>query len=202
MRQRGFEDFPAPGYLGLREVMENARARQEQRLSLPLAFHLFLGGLRLGGEASFGFKGFDLAFDRLALPSSRHTVIVVTDRRGPLGGAWLGKSRAGTGEPGRAERRPRLSRLLDYGDFFGLQALGTLRHQEFDVRAFIEAAIAARLDRRVMHKDILAALALDEAKTFGRIEPLHYTFFFFSHIQMYLFCFELFELLDFDRRLS
>jgi hypothetical protein len=71
--------------------------------------------------------------------------------------------------------------------FFGLQTLGSLFHNKLNLSAFIERSIARRLDRGEMNEDVLSRLSLDEAKSFGRIEPLHYTFFFHRNFLVKLF---------------
>jgi len=58
-----------------------------------------------------------------------------------------------------------------------LQALGSLLHLELDLRAFIQAAVAARLDGRKVNEHIIAARSLDESIAFGGIKPLHSAFF-------------------------
>src|ERR1044071_1385875 len=53
-----------------------------------------------------------------------------------------------------------------------LQALGALHDVEFNGRAFRKRAEAAALDRRKMNKQIVAALAGDEAEALRVVEPL------------------------------
>jgi hypothetical protein len=61
---------------------------------------------------------------------------------------------------------------------FRLQALWALADLKLHSLAFVEAAVTLRLNGCVMHKNILTGLALDEAKTLTRIEPLHNSLFF------------------------
>ena len=65
-------------------------------------------------------------------------------------------------------------------DFFRLQTLRSFLHHELYLCAFIKRPITSGLDRGKMNEDVLSRLSLDEAKTFGRIKPLHNTFFFHS----------------------
>ena len=68
--------------------------------------------------------------------------------------------------------------LLQRGDVRGLQALGPLGHFELDGLAFIQRLIPVRHDRREMHENVFAGLALDESKTLACIEPLNGSLFF------------------------
>jgi hypothetical protein len=68
-----------------------------------------------------------------------------------------------------------------------LEAFGSFADLKFHGLAFVQAAIAFRLNRGVMHENILTALALNEAEAFAGVEPLHCSLFF-----------HLFPLLDFE----
>src|SRR5262249_48201855 len=61
---------------------------------------------------------------------------------------------------------------LDFGDVAGLRAFGTVYDLEFDRLAFFERAEAVALNRRVVHEDVTASVALDEPITLGVVEPL------------------------------
>jgi len=63
------------------------------------------------------------------------------------------------------------------GHIGGLQALRSLRDFELNASSFIERPIPVALDGAEMDEHVFAALALDEAKTFGCIKPLHCAFF-------------------------
>jgi len=67
---------------------------------------------------------------------------------------------------------------LEADDVLCLQALGTLFDLEFHSLALIQAPVSFRLNGRVMHENILAALALNETETLAGIEPLHNSLFF------------------------
>jgi len=54
-----------------------------------------------------------------------------------------------------------------------LKALWAFRDIELYLLALLQAAEAARLNRRKMHEDVFAILATDEAKTFRVVKPLH-----------------------------
>src|SRR5436305_14148244 len=56
---------------------------------------------------------------------------------------------------------------------FGLPTLGAPFYFKADPLTFLQRAKAIGSDRREMHKDILAILARNEAKTFGIVKPLH-----------------------------
>jgi len=62
---------------------------------------------------------------------------------------------------------------LDRSYVFRLEALRALRDVELYSLAFLQAAEAARLNRREMYEDIFATLTADEAKTFRVVKPLH-----------------------------
>src|SRR5580692_7747969 len=59
----------------------------------------------------------------------------------------------------------------------GLQTLGAAGHFELYAGAFIQRFVPAGLNSRKMHENILAGFALDESEAFGRVKPLHCTFF-------------------------
>src|ERR1700677_3719581 len=61
------------------------------------------------------------------------------------------------------------------------QSLGTLLANKLHCFAFIQRLVTALRDGGEMHKYILSAGALNEAESFGAIEPLHYTLFFDVH---------------------
>src|SRR5271156_1930312 len=86
-------------------------------------------------------------------------------------GAWVGA--APSGEIQFYELK--FGRGLKADDVLGLKALGALLNFEFHRLAFVERLVALGLDRREMHEDVFAGLALDETKTLGRVEPLDCT---------------------------
>jgi hypothetical protein len=58
-----------------------------------------------------------------------------------------------------------------------LQALGAANNLEFNSLPLVEGAIAIRLNSGEMDENVLASLALDEAKAFAGVKPLHCTLF-------------------------
>lgn len=60
---------------------------------------------------------------------------------------------------------------------FSLPALGALRNVELDCLTLLQTLEAARLDRREVHKNILAALTANETIAFGVVEPLYCSLF-------------------------
>jgi hypothetical protein len=62
---------------------------------------------------------------------------------------------------------------LDRFYVFCLKAFRALRDIELYSLAFLQAAEAARLNRREMDENIFAILAADEAKAFGVVKPLY-----------------------------
>jgi hypothetical protein len=59
-------------------------------------------------------------------------------------------------------------------DVLRLGALGTLGDVELDLLVLVEGLVALRLDRRVVHEDVVAAVLLrNEAETLLGVEPLH-----------------------------
>ena len=69
-----------------------------------------------------------------------------------------------------------------------LPALGSLNYVELNGLTFLQALKAIRVDRGVMHEDILTVLTRDEAETLRVIKPLHSTLF---HFESYFLNFEL-----------
>jgi hypothetical protein len=60
----------------------------------------------------------------------------------------------------------------------GLQALRAADNLKFDRLAVVQAAVPIRLNRGEMDENVLSGLALDKAKAFAGIEPLHCSLFF------------------------
>ena len=58
-----------------------------------------------------------------------------------------------------------------------LPPLGSFDNVELDSLAFLQAAEAVRLDRRIVNKNILAILPADEAVALRVIEPLNCSLF-------------------------
>ncbi len=58
----------------LLDIAQNARAREQQAVALPAALDLFGGHLLALRGAAAGSVCFDLAFDRLAFPTSCHVL--------------------------------------------------------------------------------------------------------------------------------
>src|SRR3546814_16918500 len=58
-------------------------------------------------------------------------------------------------------------------DVFSLQAFLSLRDFKFYFLSFGQRLVAVALDLAEMHEDVFLALALDEAKALGAVEPLH-----------------------------
>jgi hypothetical protein len=63
----------------------------------------------------------------------------------------------------------------------GLQTLGALFDSELDLLAFLQVLEAFALDRREVDKDIIAAVASEEAVALRPIEPLDCTVDTFRH---------------------
>ncbi len=63
-------------------------------------------------------------------------------------------------------------------DVLRLKAFGTLLDFELDLLSLIQRLITIALNGGKMDEHILARLALNEAKTFRSVEPLHDTLFF------------------------
>ena len=73
---------------------------------------------------------------------------------------------------------------LDSLNVLGLPALGAFGDVELHGLAFLQAAKAASLNSREMHKNVLAILTADEAVAFGIVEPLDGSLF---HIDVPVF---------------
>src|SRR5215470_8773096 len=67
------------------DQINNARARQEQALFALLMFAFLHRTRRCLGPVLFLLGGADLIFDRLALPSPRHTAAPIYFNRAPFG---------------------------------------------------------------------------------------------------------------------
>jgi len=65
--------------------------------------------------------------------------------------------------------------LANHGDVVSPRALGVLDDLKLDLGALCQRPVTFTGDRREMHKDVLAAFGLDEAKAFVVVEPLHCT---------------------------
>ena len=61
---------------------------------------------------------------------------------------------------------------LDLGNVAGLRALGSVNDLELHCLAFLERPEAVALNRRVVHEDVTASVALDESVPLGVVEPL------------------------------
>jgi hypothetical protein len=59
-----------------------------------------------------------------------------------------------------------------------LQTLRSADNLEFNGLSLVEGAVAVALDGGEMDENVLAALALDETKSFAGVKPLHCTLFF------------------------
>jgi len=68
--------------------------------------------------------------------------------------------------------------ILQLCDFLRLIALGTLRHVEFNVIAFVKRFEPAPLNGGMMYENIVSGIAPDKTITFFVIEPLYYALFF------------------------
>src|SRR5271165_1144292 len=62
-------------------------------------------------------------------------------------------------------------------DVFGLQSLGAGDHLELHGLAFLQAAEALGLNRRVMDEHVVSVLPADETKALSVVKPLYCTFF-------------------------
>ena len=60
-----------------------------------------------------------------------------------------------------------------------LKALWPLDHVKLHRLAFLKATESIRLDRRKMHKNIIAGLTADKAKALGVVKPLYCSLFQF-----------------------
>src|SRR5581483_614219 len=81
------------------------------------------------------------------------------------------------GYPSAIRRLPSALRgaQLDLGNVPGLRAPGTVNDFELHCLAFLERAEPIPLDRRVVHEDVTASVALDEPVPLGIVEPLDLT---------------------------
>ena len=70
-----------------------------------------------------------------------------------------------------------LFKSLERLNVFSLPALGPLGDVELHCLALLQALETACLDRREVHKNILAILTADEAIAFGVVEPLYCSLF-------------------------
>jgi len=59
-----------------------------------------------------------------------------------------------------------------------LETLRSADNLEFNSLSLVEGAVAVALDSGKMDENVLAALALDETKSFAGVKPLHCTLFF------------------------
>lgn len=66
---------------------------------------------------------------------------------------------------------------LKGANFLGLQAFLTLGYFELHTLSFRQAAKAVGLNGGMMDENVLTALALDETKTLGIVEPLYCSLF-------------------------
>ena len=71
-----------------------------------------------------------------------------------------------------------LERLALWNDVLRLKAFGALFDFELDLLSFIQRFVTITLNGGKMYEHILARLALNKAKTFRSVEPLHGTLFF------------------------
>ena len=67
-----------------------------------------------------------------------------------------------------------------------LQAFSAAGNLEFDGLSLVKGAVAVRLDSGEMDENVLAALALDEAKALAGVKPLYCTPFFHRSIPFHL----------------
>jgi hypothetical protein len=67
---------------------------------------------------------------------------------------------------------------LEAYDVFRLQTLRAFADLELYGLALVQAAVTFRLNGRVVHENIFATLALNEAETLASIKPLHCSLFF------------------------
>ena len=68
--------------------------------------------------------------------------------------------------------------ILKLYNFLRLITLDALRHDEFNVIAFVEGFKSASLNCGMMHENIVSGIAPDKTITFFVIEPLYYALFF------------------------
>ena len=82
------------------------------------------------------------------------------------------------GRAAEATRPFLISRVLEWLDVRGLQALWPASDFEFHRLPFIERLVPLRLNRGEVDENVLAALALDESEALAGVEPLHCSLFF------------------------
>jgi hypothetical protein len=88
----------------------------------------------------------------------------------------------------------RLAHLrLEAGDVRCLKAFGAAGHFEFNRLSFVQRLVTIGLNRRKVHEDVFAGLALNESESLAGIEPLHCSLF--SHVST-SFMYKLFAPLD------
>jgi hypothetical protein len=67
---------------------------------------------------------------------------------------------------------------LETNYVFGLKALRSLLHFEFNVLAFVQCFVSIGLNRGEVNEHIFAGLPLDKAVTFRCVKPFHNTLLF------------------------
>jgi len=75
---------------------------------------------------------------------------------------------------------------LDNHDIGSLKAFRAFLDAEFDTLALLQGSEAVGLDRAKVHENIRTALALNEAVTLARIEPLYRASYTFVHFNFSL----------------
>lgn len=91
---------------------------------------------------------------------------------------------------GTGRRRP-VPDALNGNHVCSLKALRSFDHLKFNCRTFLEIAITVSLDGGIMDEDVFTLVALNEAVTFGRIEPLYGpSFTIVGHFYFYSFRFD------------
>jgi len=83
---------------------------------------------------------------------------------------------------------PLFSSYLDRLYVLCLKTFWAFRDVELYLLALLQAAEAARLNRRKMHEDIFATLTADKAKTFRVVKPLHCSCFHWCFLFSILNC--------------
>ena len=78
----------------------------------------------------------------------------------------------GRGRRGGPATAPASQWLGGFRDVAGLRALGTIDDLELDRLSFLERPESGSLDRREVHEDVAAAVALNESVALGVVEPL------------------------------
>src|SRR5215204_1280127 len=77
------------------------------------------------------------------------------------------------------------ARWSERADVLRLRTLGALGDVELDLLVLVQRLVTLRLDRRVVHENVVAAVLLrDEAETLLGVEPLHGAL---SHCSLLLF---------------